>query len=288
VNVPATPPPLRPIDGPMSTAMSMLRVLTHRPGRPGPGTVAPAHGVEMAAWPVDAALLQSYRDVVTSAAAVPLLFPALIGTRLQRDLLGLGRLPVNGMGLVHVGSTIEVVGRLPTSGTWHVGAWADGTRHTRSGLEIDLWARCRTDEASWTARMVVLAKSTRAAGDEESGVPQVAADGPWDTEQTLEVPVDAGWSYARVSGDYNPIHLNLVTAKPFGFERAIAHGWWTLAHALAVLGLDEAPATGQRTVEVAYRRPVLLPSQPRLVSRDDATVALLRADDAVHLAARLS
>ena len=35
---------------------------------------------------------------------------------------------------------------------------------------------------------------------------------------------DTGRTYAKISGDYNPIHLWPVTAKLFGFDSAIAHG----------------------------------------------------------------
>ena len=49
------------------------------------------------------------------------------------------------------------------------------------------------------------------------------------------LPGDLGRRYAAVSGDHNPIHLHALTAKPFGFPRAIAHGMWTKARCLAAL-----------------------------------------------------
>ena len=176
---------------------------------------------------------------------------------------------------------------------WQVRAWADGARHTRSGLELDLWADARavgSDPAGWTLRMVVLTRSRDARGPQRSARPWVDTDRRWDVRRPLVVPVDAGWAYARVSGDYNPIHLNLLTARPFGYPRPIAHGWWTLARTLASLGLDETPPEGERALEVTYRAPVLMPSTPTAVaSADDGrtTVALLREDEAVHLAAVL-
>ena len=47
------------------------------------------------------------------------------------------------------------------------------------------------------------------------------------------VPDDIGRRYAKVSGDVNPIHMSSLTAKALGFKRAIAHGMWVKAHALA-------------------------------------------------------
>ena len=52
---------------------------------------------------------------------------------------------------------------------------------------------------------------------------------------TWRIPDDAGRRYAKVSGDVNPIHLSGLTAKAFGFKRAIAHGMWVKARVLGAL-----------------------------------------------------
>jgi acyl dehydratase len=77
------------------------------------------------------------------------------------------------------------------------------------------------------------------------------------------VPDDAGRRYARVSGDVNPIHLSGLTAKAFGFKRAIAHGMWVKARALAALTgrLPDA-----MTVDVVFRKPLFLPSTVTLAT----------------------
>jgi len=73
----------------------------------------------------------------------------------------------------------------------------------------------------------------------------------------VRVPENIGRKYGAVSGDRNPIHLHALSAKAFGFPRAIAHGMWLKARTLASLGgrLPDA-----YTVEVAFKTPVLLPS----------------------------
>lgn len=63
--------------------------------------------------------------------------------------------------------------------------------------------------------------------------------------------------YAAVSGDRNPIHMSALSAKPFGFPRAIAHGMDTAARALAAVGSVRGPAF---TWTVQFAKPVLLPS----------------------------
>lgn len=71
-----------------------------------------------------------------------------------------------------------------------------------------------------------------------------------------KLPAGVGREYGAVSGDRNPIHMSALSAKAFGFPRAIAHGMYTAARALA----DVGPRRGQTydwTVEFA--KPVLLP-----------------------------
>src|SRR5690606_13295593 len=65
------------------------------------------------------------------------------------------------------------------------------------------------------------------------------------------VPGDTGRRYAAVSGDRNPIHLRPLTAKAFGFPRAIAHGMWSKARCLAALS-HRLP--GACAVEVEFRK----------------------------------
>ena len=80
------------------------------------------------------------------------------------------------------------------------------------------------------------------------------------------VPADAGRRYAAVSGDVNPIHLSGLTAKAFGFPRAIAHGMWVKARALAALSGRLPDAF---TIDVAFRKPLFLPSTVDPVDRAD-------------------
>jgi acyl dehydratase len=73
----------------------------------------------------------------------------------------------------------------------------------------------------------------------------------------LHVPESCGRRYAAIAGDLNPIHQHALLARPFGFKRAIVHGTWTLARALAIAGL---PRSAAFNLNARFRRPVSLPS----------------------------
>ncbi|MFJ2995227.1 MaoC/PaaZ C-terminal domain-containing protein [Pandoraea sp. NPDC087047] len=82
---------------------------------------------------------------------------------------------------------------------------------------------------------------------------------------TWHVPGDLGRQYARVSGDYNPIHLWPLTAKLFGFARPIIHGMWSFARTLAAVLPAEVHAQARDLdLLVEFKTPVLLPGDVTL------------------------
>lgn len=111
------------------------------------------------------------------------------------------------------------------------------------------------------------ARPERPAGGERSAGAEASARAePPEAGAVWRLSADLGRRYAAVSGDRNPIHLSRLTAKPFGFPRAIAHGMWTKARCLAALHsrLPDAFA-----VEVRFRRPILLPTKVVFTAAED-------------------
>jgi acyl dehydratase len=73
--------------------------------------------------------------------------------------------------------------------------------------------------------------------------------------------VDTGRAYAAVSGDFNPIHLSVLSAKALGLRRSIAHGMYLASRALADVG---AARGGAFRGDVAFGAPVFLPARVAL------------------------
>ncbi len=248
--------------------MSLLRAAAPWKRAATATTALPDEGTRVTDWAPDPGLLADYRSVVGSAAVVPIAFPQVPIMALHIDLLSRWSFPVRAMGLVHQGTTIEVLEELPATGGWQVRAAVAGARHVRTGLEFDVVGQVGVaDRVCWRSTAVLLSRSRTAAGAEESGVPRPDADGPWPAQMPVPVDEGTGRAFARITGDINPIHLHALSARLFGFPRAIAHGWWTTARVAALLGADAS--VPDRTLQIAFRRPVLLPSTPVLASRTD-------------------
>lgn len=107
--------------------------------------------------------------------------------------------------------------------------------------------------------------------------PRLAADPAPDADGWTELArwplaAGAGRRYARVSGDYNPIHLWPWTARPFGFRAPILHGYATAAraaHTLIAQRLYGDPAALRR-MRIAFRAPLPLPATVVLLIDESA------------------
>lgn len=104
----------------------------------------------------------------------------------------------------------------------------------------------------------------RAARGSGTGRERAAFRPPWPTGR-WQLGADAGRRYAEVSGDVNPIHMSALSAKAFGFPRAIAHGMYTASRAFTEARVD---LSRPLRWDVSFDAPVLLPSTV-LIAFDD-------------------
>ncbi len=244
-------------------------------------TTLPERASVVQGWRLDPASLAAYRALLGSSADLPLAFPQVPVMAMTMDLVSRWSFPVRAMGMVHQGSVVECLDLLPADEPWDLRVQGSPGRHVRWGLEFDVIGEVTVaGRPRWRSRAVYLSRSRSASGSEESTVPSLDGEGPWTREQELPAPEETGRRFASVTGDINPIHLHQVPARVLGFRRAIVHGWWTTGRVAALLDVDEC--VPGRTLEISYRRPIELPSTPRLCSRPvEAGVefAVLRAAD---------
>lgn len=223
-----------------------------------PGHRLVVNGVEQ-----DVRRLADYCEVTGSVLAdtVPATWLHVLTFPLHVSLMAGPDFPFPMMGMVHVANTMTQHRPVRVSEELTLSAWADTLAPHRKGHTVDLVGEIRVgDEVVWEGRSTYLAKSKAPAAPGEAapatdrgeghGIPEVEL-------ATWRLPADLGRRYAKVSGDVNPIHLSSVSAKAFGFPRAIAHGMWSHARALAAL---QPRLPGAFTVDVRFGKPVLLPS----------------------------
>jgi acyl dehydratase len=181
----------------------------------------------------------------------------------QMSVMSGDRFPLPLLGAVHVENRIEVLRPVDVDEPLDVSVWSQDLRPHRRGRQVDL-----VSEVGVRGEVVWRGVSTYLSRGAEH--PDVEAVEPPSTEALTGVSGGPVWrlgegtgrSYASVSGDWNPIHLHALTARPLGFPTAIAHGMYSYARVLASLG-PRLPAAGLSS-RVWFRKPVRLPSTVRL------------------------
>lgn len=206
----------------------------------------------------DADHLTAYQHLVGESASdrLPagfvhvLAFPVAFAVMVRPDF------PLPLLGLVHVANHVTQHAPVTLGDALDVRAWAEKLRPHRAGTTVDLVAEVRVGDALvWRGVSTYLAKGVQLAGrpTDEARPPEFVAPQP---TGRWRLAADTGRRYAAVSGDHNPIHLSAVSAKALGFPRAIAHGMYTAARALADVGASRGDAF---TWSVEFAKPALLP-----------------------------
>lgn len=234
----------------------------------------------------DPARLAKYREVCgfPEGDGLPVTYPHLLGFPLSMQLMTARSFPLPLLGMVHVANTITAGRSLPADAELTVRVHAEGPFKHRRGAEVDLVTEVLDgDGLAWREVSTYLAKGSKMAdGLQPRPLPEWPSPPADAVTREVRIADDVGRRYASASGDRNPIHLHPLSARAFGFKRAIAHGMWSLANCLAVV---DPPVPPPLTVAAAFRRPLLLPATAdlRFVRGEDETRIWLTSGEETHL-----
>ena len=208
---------------------------------------------------IDRAHLTDYEKVCRFGVSdvLPPTYLHILAFPLQVALMTERAFPFPLVGMVHLANTITVARPVNADESVTLRVHAENLRPHPSGRQLDLVSEARVaDELVWSGRSTYLRRGAAKADGGEKKERAELAD-PVGSVSQIRVPDDIGRRYGAVSGDRNPIHLHTLTAKAFGFPKAIAHGMWLKARTLATL---EGRLPDAYTVDVSFKTPVFLPS----------------------------
>ena len=222
----------------------------------------------------------------TRGAGLPLPYPHLLGFPLAMRIMSRRDFPLPLLGLVHTWITIERHAPLTVDDRLEIAVHAESLAPHRRGAEVTMATEARVaGELVWESRSGYLARHAR--GKAAQGTDRRPSEGPGGHTALAEwrLPADLGRRYAAVSGDRNPIHLHPLTARAFGFPRAIAHGMWTFARCVAEVERDGGEVDN---VRADFRAPVLLPAAVTYAADGAGRFQLRGAADRVYLTGETS
>ncbi|WP_020130103.1 MaoC/PaaZ C-terminal domain-containing protein [Streptomyces sp. 303MFCol5.2] len=224
--------------------------------RPRPGVAFPGTGDRLVLpdLRVDLARLAAYERVCgfpTGEDSLPVTYPHVLGFPLAMRIMSGRGFPLPLLGLVHTSIAITRHTTLAATGSYELAVHVERLAAHRRGTEAVVVTELRDGgTVVWESTSTYLARhrtETAPAAREPEPDPLPVLD-EW------RLAADVGRRYGAASGDRNPIHLHPLTARLFGFPRAIAHGMWTVARCLAAHGTPQAVR-----VRAEFRAPVLLP-----------------------------
>jgi hypothetical protein len=211
--------------------------------------------------------LTAYQHLIgeTASDVLPAGFLHALAFPLAMSVMNRDDFPLPLLGMIHLAN--QVVQHAPVLFTEAVDirAHAENLRGHRSGTQLDLVAEVRSagDGAlRWRGVSTYLAKGVFLPGIDKPSALAVQADfrAP-DPTAVWQLGVDTGRAYAAVSGDFNPIHLSVLSAKALGMRRSIAHGMYLASRALSDVGAAKGDAFRW---DVAFEAPVFLPARVAL------------------------
>jgi acyl dehydratase len=271
----------------LKAALPVIPGLNLVPGVRKHGDALPSLTLTRHDVPVDRAHVAAYSEVCgfPLTEALPVTYPHMLAFGLHMSVMTDGSFPFPAIGTVHLANTITQHRAILPTERLQVTVRPDHLRAHPKGRVFDLLTTVHSaGELVWEETSTFLRTG---GGDRDAPAGGLETDPPRAGGTEWRLPGDLGRRYAAVSGDHNPIHLYGLTAKAFGFPRQIAHGMWTKARSLAAL---QGRLPDAVTVEVAFKKPVLLPGTVAFGSRredDGYDFSLTRPKDgAPHLVGR--
>ena len=247
------------LDTPSSTLSLYFRAATAKKSGNIAGDSLPPLAVTLSGVQAKPKNLAQYRDLCgfTKGPCMPATYPHILAFPLHMELLVSKEFPLPLLGLVHVRNEFTQYRSIGNQEILDIECYLEGPTDVGKGKEFDI-----VTKVSAAGNLVWESISTnlyRCKTDIEEQKKTTASTFSADTVRNWTVTENTGRRYAKVSGDSNLIHLYAFTAKLFGFKRAIAHGMWSKA--CAVAELDSLLPKGPFKVSVAFKLPVFMPAQ---------------------------
>jgi len=279
-----TPPPLIPM---------FAKALLPKKGGTGGDPEIPALEAHLLGASTMTRHLQDYKKICGFAphTHAPITWPHILAFPLHLKLLTEPDFPLPLLGLVHLRNTITQYRPVGEGESLDLTVRLGNQQRTDRGIEFDLITEARSaGSLAWEETSTNLFRQARA-----NNKPTVKTEPPklerYPNTVNIQAPESIGRQYGSVSGDRNPIHMHALSARAFGFPRAIAHGMWSKARVLALLEQQEGWRTASLRVSCQFKKPLFLPGSAQLnwqTGEDGWDYQLLNSKgDAPHLSGRI-
>ncbi|MBI1320389.1 MAG: hypothetical protein GC168_15790 [Candidatus Hydrogenedens sp.] len=229
-----------------------------------PGQVLPRLAAEWNGASIDPQRLAAYREVcgLSKTGELPILYPHVLTGGLHLAILAHDSFPLSMLGAVHMRINALQHRPISPSDTLDMFCRLETSRVIKAGIELDVTTVVSAyGSRVWESVSTYLVRGKYGEPGEPSPLAMLEGEAEGDPVAEWHVMNGMGRRYAKVCGDYNPIHLTPLTAKLFGFKRDIVHGMWSAAACLSYL---KAPADNPQRCDLLFKGPVFMDSHVAL------------------------
>lgn len=234
-----------------------------KPARVAADATLPDTVFELRDQRVDADALRAYCHTtgMRFSGTLPLTYPFVLQFPLAMRIMTDGAFPFGAVGAVHLDNVITRHRAIGVDEPLTIRSHPENLREHRKGMLVDIVSEFRVGAEPVAVQTATFLKQQRTSLSDEPRGPAPKDQLPPPPNAVLSVDLSKIRAYAAASGDRNPIHMANLSAKAFGFPRAIAHGMWSAAAAVANV---EAQLPGAVTYTVRFGKPILLPAKVNL------------------------
>ena len=215
----------------------------------------------------DQKALNDYLDTLNLGKSpnLPILYPHVMAGSMHMNMLSHKTFPIRLLGSVHLKNRITQYKAIPVNAVMDLHSEIASYRLVEKGLEFDFTTVATINgEKVWDEVSTYFQAGRFGGKTNPSEEKSFELDSLKDPEKTgsWNVPNNRGKKYAKITGDYNPIHMSPLAAKLFGFKRDIAHGFGVLAEAIEYSTAIQQAGGVEKTlqVDVVFKGPVYLNS----------------------------
>ena len=172
---------------------------------------------------VDQKHLQAYNEVCgfKNDGFIPAIYLAVLSQSLQMHMMTTEAFPFAVLGLVHIRNQVKQTRKIGVDERLTLSCKFGELKPHDKGVQFDFITTAKVGNevvmqglTTYLSRQKTEKKTTEKA--KESRTPE------YQLQQVWNIAENTGRRYAKVSGDFNLIHIHAVTAKAFGFKQALS------------------------------------------------------------------
>ncbi len=195
---------------------------------------------------------------------LPIFYPHVFTAPLQMAVVSHKDFPVSCLGILHYRNHIIQHRKIMADETLDVEVELVESRIVKQGVEFDYTIHLKSDgELVWESITTYLKKGRY--GKNYSVSPNsdlIQPIGKPDNRIEHYIPAGIGKKYAKISSDFNPIHMSEILAKLFGYHKTVAHAFWAAGSGTGLL--SEISYNAPIRVDMTFKGPLFTDSKSHI------------------------